>query len=316
MNIFALADEIINGFRINRTFNTDLLITANIKDLCENADRIRSAICGNHADLCSIINGKSGRCSEDCKFCAQSVHHCTSIDSYDFLDESKIIDECRYNESKGVHRFSIVTAGKSLNESDFNKALSVYRKMNGGKIKLCASMGLLTDKQFRELRESGVSRYHCNIETSERFFTQICTTHTYADKIACIKRAKANGMNVCSGGIIGMGETWSDRIDMALSLSELEIQSIPINFLIPIKNTPLENAEKLAENDILRTVAIFRFINPAADIRIAAGRNLMENSGEKLFRAGANSAITGDMLTTTGNTIESDIKMLAEIGFV
>ncbi len=316
MNILTLADKIINGFRINRTFNTDFLITANLMDLCRNADRIRSELCGNHADLCSIINGKSGRCSEDCKFCAQSVHHCTSIDSYDFLNENKIINECNYNESKGVHRFSIVTAGRTLSESDFSKALSVYRKMNDGKIKLCASHGLLTDKQFKQLRESGVSRYHCNIETSERFFPQICTTHTYADKIACIRRAKKNGLNVCSGGIIGMGETWSDRIDMALSLAELEIQSIPINFLIPIKNTPLENAERLTENDILRTVAIFRFINPTADIRIAAGRSLMENSGEKLFRAGANAAITGDMLTTTGSTIESDVKMLAEIGFI
>lgn len=316
MNISTLADKIIDGFRINRTFDTKFLITANIAELCESADRIRSELCGNHVDLCSIINGKSGRCSEDCKFCAQSVHHCTAIDSYEFLDESKIINECHYNESKGVHRFSIVTAGRTLSKSDFDKALSAYRKINSGKIKLCASMGLLTDKQFRELCKSGVSRYHCNIETSERFFPQICTTHTYADKIACIKRAKKNGMNVCSGGIIGMGETWSDRTDMALSLAELEIQSIPINFLIPIKNTPLENADKLTENDILRTVAIFRFINPTACIRLAAGRNLMENSGEKLFRAGANAAITGDMLTTTGSTIESDIKMLAEIGFI
>lgn len=316
MNISTLADKIINGFRIDRTFDTDFLITANLMDLCKNANRIRSELCGNHVDLCSIINGRSGKCSENCKFCAQSVHHCTTIDSYEFLDESKIIDECHYNESKGVHRFSIVTAGRTLSESDFNKALSAYRKMNSEKIKLCASHGFLTDKQFRQLCESGVSRYHCNIETSERFFPQICTTHTYTDKIACIKRAKENGLSVCSGGIIGMGETWTDRIDMALSLAELEIHSIPINFLIPIKSTPLENAKKLTENDILRTVAIFRFINPTACIRLAAGRNLIENSGEKLFRAGANAAITGDMLTTTGSTIESDIKMLAEIGFI
>lgn len=316
MNISTLADKIIDGFRINNTFNTDFLITANLMDLCKNANRIRSELCGNHADLCSIINGRSGRCSEDCKFCAQSVHYCTSIDSYDFLDGSEIINECHYNESKGVHRFSIVTAGRTIGESDFDKVLSVCKKMNGGKIKLCASMGLLTDKQFRELRKSGVSRYHCNIETSERFFPQICTTHTYTDKIACIKSAMKNGLNVCSGGIIGMGETWSDRIDMAISLAELGIKSVPINFLIPIKNTPLENAEKLTKNDILRTVAIFRFINPDADIRIAAGRNLIENSGEELFRAGANAAITGDMLTTTGSTVESDIKMLAKIGFI
>lgn len=313
MNIQALADEIISGFRIDRTFDTNCLITADIMELCTNADRIRSTLCGNKVDLCSIINGKSGRCSENCKFCAQSIHHCTEIEHYDFLDECKIIDECQYNASKGVHRFSIVTAGRNLSGDDFDKALSAFRKMNG-KINLCASFGLLTDKQFIQLQEAGVNRYHCNIETSERFFPQICTTHTYADKIACIKRAQKNGLDVCSGGIIGMGEMWADRIDMAISLTELGVHSIPLNFLIPIKNTPLENAEKLSENDILRTIAIFRFINPTADIRLAGGRNLMEKSGEKAFRSGANSAITGDMLTTSGSSIDSDIKMLNEIG--
>lgn len=315
MNISALADKIIGGFRIDRTFSTDCLITANITELCSEADRIRSALCGNNADLCSIINGKSGRCSENCKFCAQSAYHCTEIEHYGFLDESKITDECKYNASKGVHRFSIVTAGRTLNGDDFGKALSAFRKMSG-KISLCASFGLLTDEQFRQLRETGVSRYHCNIETSERFFPQICTTHTYSDKIDCIKRAQKSGLDVCSGGIIGMGETWSDRIDMAVSLAELGIHSIPLNFLIPIKNTPLENAGKLSEDDILRTVAVFRFINPTADIRLAGGRNLMDKSGEKAFRSGANSAITGDMLTTSGSSIDSDIKMLTEIGFI
>lgn len=315
MNILNLADKIINGLRLDRNNYPDFLITANLDELCKGADRIRSAFCGNHADLCSIINGKSGKCSENCKFCAQSAHYCTAIDTYDFLDESKIINECKYNDSKGVHRFSIVTAGRNLNESDFKKALSAYNKINGGKIKLCASHGLLTDEQFRELHKAGVSNYHCNIETSERFFPQICTTHTYADKIECIKCARKNGFNICSGGIIGMGETWSDRIDMALSLAELEIQSIPLNFLIPIKNTPLENVPALTQNDIMRTVAIFRFINPTAYIRLAGGRSLMKNSGEKLFGAGANAVITGDMLTTSGSNIESDIKMLTEIGF-
>lgn len=315
MNIKALADKIIGGFRIDRTFDTDCLIIADITELCTEADRIRSALCGNRADLCSIINGKSGSCSENCKFCAQSAHHCTEIEHYGFLDESKILDECEYNALKGVDRFSIVTAGRTLSGSDFAKALSAYRKMSG-KISLCASHGLLTDEQFKQLREAGVSRYHCNIETSEQFFPQICTTHTYADKIECIKRAQKNGLEVCSGGIIGMGETWADRIDMALSLAELDVHSIPLNVLISVKNTPLENAVKLSGNDILRTIAVFRFINPTADIRLAGGRNLLEKSGEKAFRSGANSAITGDMLTTSGNGIDSDIKMLTEIGYI
>ncbi|MDE5936219.1 MAG: biotin synthase BioB, partial [Ruminococcus sp.] len=218
--------------------------------------------------------------------------------------------------SKGVHRFSIVTAGRTLNKIDFEKTLSAYRHIKSEyEIELCASHGFLTDNQFRKLREAGVSRYHCNIETSRRFFPEICTTHTYDDKIRCIKLAKKNGFSICSGGIIGMGETWTDRLDMALSLSELEIDSIPINFLIPIRGTPLENAKPLNYDDILRTIAIFRYINPNACIRLAGGRKLMNDLGKQAFLSGANSAITGDMLTTSGSGIDSDIELLESIGF-
>ncbi len=316
MDVLKTADGIIDGNRLNRQDNLDFLITADLSRLCKGADRIRSALCGNGFELCSIINGKSGRCSEDCKFCAQSVHHCTEIDSYEFMDESKIVDECKYNASKGVHRFSIVTAGRILSKTDFEKELSAYENIKSKcKIELCASNGLLNDEQFKKLREAGVSRYHCNIETSRRFFPEICTTHTYNDKIRCIKLAKINGFSVCSGGIIGMGETWTDRLDMALSLSELEIDSIPINFLIPIKGTPLENAKSLNYDDILRTVAIFRYINPNAHIRLAGGRKLMNDLGKQAFLSGVNSAITGDMLTTSGSGIDSDIELLKSIGF-
>jgi biotin synthase len=182
-------------------------------------------------------------------------------------------------------------------------------------IKLCASHGLLTKEQFKRLRESGVTTYHCNIETSRRYFPYICTTHTFDDKIACIKRAKECGLNVCSGGIIGMGETWEDRADMALTLAELEIRSVPINALRPIKGTALGDEKPMTEEDILRTAAIFRFILPEAYIRLAAGRIIMERSGERAFRSGANAAITGDMLTTSGNDIRTDIEMLKKLGF-
>lgn len=316
MDVLKIADSIIDGSRLKREDNLDFFFTADLSELCKGADRIRAVLCGNHAELCSIINGRSGKCSEDCKFCAQSAHHCTAIDSYEFIDENKIIDECKYNESKGIHRFSIVTAGRTLSKTDFEKALSAYKRMNDeSKIELCASHGFLTDEQLSRLHEAGVSRCHCNIETSRRFFPNICTTHTYDDKINCIKLAKKNGFSVCSGGIIGMGETWADRLDMALSLAELEVDSIPINFLIPIKGTPLENAEKLTSDDILRTVAIFRYINPAVNIRLAGGRNLMSDSGKQAFLSGANATISGDMLTTTGSNIDSDVKMLNEIGF-
>ena len=217
---------------------------------------------------------------------------------------------------QGVHRFAIVTAGRRLSGDEFEKALDTYRTLScENHVGLCASFGLLEEEQFSDLRRAGVTRYHANIETSRANFKNICTTHTFEDKLECIRRAKAAGLEVCSGGIIGMGESWQDRIDMALTLSELGVSSIPINALIPIKGTPLENIERITESDILRTVAIFRFIVPEADIRLAAGRNLMTNCGERAFLSGANSAITGDMLTTSGNRIREDIAMLNRIGY-
>ena len=314
-NVYAIADEIIAGRRLSRNDDLSFLINSGTDELCRNADRIRKALCGDHVDLCSIVNGRSGRCPENCKFCAQSAHNRTGIDEYPFLDEDSIVNECRHNADKGVHRFSIVTAGRTLTDGDFEKAVSAYSRMSREcGIKLCASHGLLTEEQFIRLRESGVTTYHCNIETSRRNFPNICTTHTFDDKIACIKRAQKCGLNVCSGGIIGMGETPEDRLDMALTLAELGIGSIPINALRPIKGTPLESETPLTEEDILRTAAVFRFIVPTAYIRLAAGRIIMRDSGSAAFLSGANATITGDMLTTSGNDIEGDIKMLRGLG--
>lgn len=316
MDIIELSEEIINGRRLKPDENHEFLISADLEQLCKGADMIRRKFSGKRADLCSIINGRSGKCSENCKFCAQSAHNCTNIKEYGYLDSEKILEECKYNEARGVDRFAIVTAGRTVSGKDFEKTLETFRLLSEEcNIKLCASHGLLTQEQFFELRKAGVSRYHANIETSRRNFPNICTSHTFDDKIECIKRAKAAGFEVCSGGIIGMGENWEDRIDMAFTLAELEINSIPINALMPIKGTPLENYEPLSEEDILRTVAIFRYIIPTASIRLAAGRNLMKNCGEKAFLSGADSTITGDMLTTSGNKISDDIAMLKKMGF-
>lgn len=316
MDIIKLAEDIIGGYRIKRSDDTGFFITADLEQLCHGADMIRKHFKGDHVDLCSIINGRSGKCSENCKFCAQSAHHCTGIEEYPFLDEEKILAECLHNEERGVHRFSIVTAGRTLSDEDFEKAVSAYKLLDSrSKMELCASHGLLTQEQFNRLHSAGVRRYHANIETSRRNFPNICTTHTYEDKLECIRRAKKAGFEVCSGGIIGMGENWEDRIDMAVSLSELGVKSIPINALMPIKGTPLENTERITAEDILRTVAIFRYIVPEADIRLAAGRNLMENCGAKAFLSGADATITGDMLTTSGNDIQGDVEMLHSMGF-
>lgn len=316
MNLNKLADEIISGKRLNRNDDLSFFFDCDLNELCLNANRIRLELCGNKVNLCTIINAKSGKCSENCKFCAQSGHHGTKINEYNFLDENEIINDCKSNANKGVHRYSLVTAGRSLNSDDFEKAVVVYKKLyQQCDISLCASHGLLSEEQFKRLKECGVKTYHANIETSRRNFPEICTTHTYDDKIKCIKRAQNAGLKVCSGGIIGMGETWEDRIDMAVSLSEIEISSIPLNALRPIPGTPLGELPPLTEDEIVRTVAMFRYLNPTAYIRMAAGRAYFEDGGKRLFVSGANAAITGNMLTTIGNNIREDMQMFTELGY-
>ena len=311
-----IAEEIINGRRLNREDDLAFFMEEDLDSLCRGADEIRRRLRGDRADLCSIINGRSGRCGEDCKFCAQSSCHNAKINEYPFLEPEEILEDCRRHERQGVGRYSVVTAGRALNGREMDLALRAYRSMKENcQIELCASHGLLSQEDFYRLAEAGISRYHANIETSRRNFPNICTTHTYDDKLEVIRRARNAGLAVCSGGIIGMGETWEDRVDMAFSLYEMEIKSIPINILQPIPGTPFGTLPPLSEEEILRTIAMFRYINPDAEVRLAAGRNSMEHSGKKVFTAGANAAITGDMLTTSGNNIADDMAMLTSMGF-
>lgn len=322
--MIQLAQDIIAGKRMTRKddlspdkcSNFRRFLTVDLKELCQGADMIREHFVGDRVDLCSIINGRSGKCPEDCKYCAQSAHNHTDCEIYDFLPEEKILEACKLNEREGVDRFSIVTAGKALTGEEFEKALHAYETMRQEcDIELCASMGFLSREQLQQLHQAGVTSYHHNIETSKRNFPNICTTHTYEQKLETLKMVKEEGMYVCSGGIIGMGETWEDRLDMAISLAEIGVDSIPINALMPIKGTPLENQPQLTEEEILRTIAIFRYINPTAEIRLAAGRALLTEDGKIAFMAGASATITGNMLTTVAcATIRSDREMLKEIG--
>ena len=316
MDAITLAQEIMDGRRITRDDDLSFFITCDLDGLCKGADMIREKFVGDKVDLCSIINGRSGRCPEDCKYCAQSAYNHTDCEVYDFLPEEKIVEACKMNESEGVDRFSIVTAGKALTGEEFDKAIHAYKTMKKEcKIDLCASMGFLSVGQLHRLHEAGVSSYHHNIETSRRNFPNICTTHTYDMKIETLKKVKAEGMYACSGGIIGMGETWEDRLDMAVSLAEVGVDSIPINALMPIPGTPLEGLERLTEPEILRTVAFFRYINPQADIRLGAGRALLTNDGELAFKSGVSATITGNMLTTVAcATIRSDRQLLKDMG--
>ena len=315
INLNELADDIVKGKRFGRTDDLSFFKTCDISELTKAADKIRAHFKGDRVDLCTIINGRSGKCGENCKFCAQSAHNHTGCEEYSFLDEEKIISEAKSNQNEGVNRFAIVTAGRALTGEDFEKALHVYERMNKElSINLCASMGFINREQFKRLRKAGVTSYHHNIETSRRNFPNICTSHSYDMKIETIKIAQEEGLCVCSGGIIGMGETFEDRIDMALSLHELGIRSIPINALMAIPGTPFEKNTPLTEEEILRTLAMFRFINPEANIRLAAGRKLLSKNGKKAFESGCSATITGNMLTTSGSTIQGDIKMLREMG--
>lgn len=311
-----ITEKVLSGGKISKN-EAMILLDCDLTKLSEMANNIRMKFCGNKIDMCSIISGRSGNCSENCKFCAQSKYHNTGVEHYSFLDQDIIVEDCKKHFNSGVHRYSIVTAGRALNDNDFKKAVSAYGKMKEvcPKIELCASHGLLNYEQFKELKKNGVTRYHCNIETSPNYFRKICTTHSFEDKVDTIKAAKKAGLEICSGGIIGMGENMEDRIDMAFVLSDLEVKSIPINILNPIKNTPLENVLPLTEEEIIKTIVIFRYINPRADIRIAAGRKKISCNGLKAFFAGANATITGDFLTTTGSTIKQDKDMFINNGF-
>lgn len=315
--MITLAKEIINGRRLTAKDDFRCLLDADLQELSAGADLIRKELCGNRMDLCSIINGRGGRCSENCKFCAQSAHHHTDCEEYGFLDADTFVKECGHAWENGVNRYSIVTAGRSMEGDDLEKAIFSYQAMHEAypDMILCASHGLMKGEDLKRMKEAGVHMYHANLETSERFFPEICTTHTYEDKKKEIQMAKEAGLEICSGGILGMGESWQDRLDMALLLAELEVSSIPLNFLIPIPGTPLAHTEKLSTDEIVRIVAIFRYINPVSYIRIAAGRNYFEDGGKILFCSGANATLTGDMLTTVGNNTAQDREMLAGMGF-
>lgn len=292
------------------------LIQAPLDELCKSSNEIREYFCKNTFDICSIINAKSGKCSENCKFCAQSSFYNTSTISYPLLNKDEIISMAKYNHEKGVIRFSLVTSGKHLNDEEIDEICEIVKEIkNKIDISICGSFGLLTQKQFEKLKLAGITRIHNNLETSKSNFKNICTTHSFEDKIKCIKSAQLAGLSICSGGIMGLGETMEDRIDMAFALRELNILSVPINILNPIKGTPFENNPILTNDEVRRIVAIYRFILPKASIRLAGGRGLLNDKGKSCFLSGANSAISGDMLTTTGTTIKSDIEMINNLGF-
>lgn len=311
--ISSLADRIIAGGLITREEALALLLFEN-SALQTAANRVRAHFCGNRYELCAIINAKSGRCGENCRFCAQSSSYTTQINEYPLIARETIVSEALKLAQAGVERFSVVTSGRRLSADETAQIADAFRLIRSeSSIKLCVSCGLLTFKQFVQLKEAGLSRYHNNLETSRRFFPEICSTHTIDDKIAALEAARQAGLELCSGGIIGLGENWEDRIDMALQARELRVDSIPLNVLNPIPGTPLANQPILSNDDICKTFALFRLIYPSAAIRLAGGRGLMSDKGLQAFQSGCNAAITGDMLTTAGITIAADHKMIQNL---
>ena len=311
-----LYDDLVNGKAVDRETALHLAHASDTEDLCALADKVRRFFMGNRFHLCSIINGRSGNCSEDCRFCAQSARHHTGIDSYPLIAGEKAIIQALDNDRHGVHRLSLVTSGRRLEAAQLEKIRPLYTAIaEKTTLHLCASMGLLDKEGLQKLKSMGVSRYHCNLEASASYFPRVCTTHTHREKVQTLRQAEKVGLSLCSGGIIGMGESMQDRIELAFELRELGIKSIPINILTPIKGTPLGEYPVLPLEEVLVTVALFRLINPDAVIRMAGGRQQLGRDQYRCFTSGANGAIVGNYLTTVGSGIKEDLAALAGLGF-
>lgn len=315
--ILDLKDKVFNGEDIRKEEALKLL-TINREDECQllfkSANEIRNKFVGDRVDLCTIMNVKSGKCSEDCRYCAQSSYYNTGVDTYNLISIDEILNRAKEMESEGVDRFSLVSSGRDIKD-DLNELLQIYEKLvNEAKLHICASHGILSEEEAIKLKEKGVVRYHHNLETSRRFYGEICTTHTYDDRINTIKNVQRAGMDICCGGIFGMGETKEDRIDMAIEIRNLNVKSIPINILNPIEGTPMEKNSVLEPLEILKLIAVYRFLLPDTTIRYAGGRKALGHMDKTGFCAGVNGMLTGNYLTTTGKNIKDDVAMIKSIG--
>jgi len=291
------------------------LLERPLPEMIAEADRVRGKFIGNRLELCSIINAKSGLCGEDCKFCAQSSRHKTGVDIYPLKNKKEIVEGARNAKNIGVDKFGIVTSGNRLTKKDLGEIVQVVSEItNEVGIKVCASLGALNKDELYMLKDAGLTCYHHNLETSANFYSQIVSTHNFEERINTVKTAKETGLEVCSGGIIGMGESWQDRIDMALLLKELNVDSVPLNILVPIKGTAMEAVTPISCGDAIKTICLFRIILEDKIIKIAAGRETVLKDFQALgFMAGANGMLIGGYLTIKGRKIASDLELVKEI---
>jgi len=300
---------------VNDKLNINQFLELPLSELVSRANEVKRKFLGNNMEVCSIINAKSGSCSEDCKFCGQSSKYTTNIDIYPLENKDKILEAAENAKKIGAKKFGIVSSGNKLSKKELDILSQVIRQINEDVgMSVCASLGALEKDDLFILKEAGMVRYHHNIETSRRFYPEIVSTHSFDERINTIKVAKEVGLEVCSGGIIGMGETWQDRVDMAILLKELDVDSVPINILVPIKGTPLESLKPLSCSDAVRTICIFRIILEDKIIKIAAGRESVLKDFQALgFMGGANGMLIGGYLTLRGRDIEEDFKLIEEI---
>jgi biotin synthase len=286
-----------------------------IFDLLALANKVREKFRGNKVDLCSIINAKSGACPEDCSFCAQSAYNKTNSDVYPLLNKETIMEAALSAKEQGVKRFCIVTSGKSPSKKELDEICTFISDLRSSGLLPCATLGMLEYEQLRQLKDAGLNRYHHNLETSESFFSEICTTHTYKDKLKTIEAARSLDLSICSGGIFGLGESWKDRIEMAFALKEIGVDSVPVNFFSPIAGTALAKRDLLDPLEALKIISIYRLILPECQIRVCGGRPVtLRELNSHVLSSGADGLLIGNYLTTQGRNPEDDLQMIKDIG--
>ena len=313
----ALSKKVISGELLNRHEALLLAETAQerLEELFSEAEKIKNTFRGDTVDLCAIVNAKSGACPEDCLYCAQSSKNRADIEIFPFIGKEAILKHAGEAQKGGARHFSIVTSGRGPNKEELKEIAEILGELKKMGLGTCASLGILAKDELCYLRDHGLDRLHNNLETSERFFPFICTTHGISDKIRTLEAARSVGIAACSGGIFGMGETWQDRIDLAFTVRELDVVSMPVNFLNPIKGTRLDHLPMLRPDEALKIISIMRFILPRNEIRICGGRvQTLGDLHPMIFRAGADSMMTGNYLVTNGRSYEDDLQMIRGLG--
>jgi biotin synthase len=317
MDIDALAARVASGLELTPGEARTILDWPldRVAGLARAALCIKEQAFPGTVEFCAIVNAKSGSCSEDCAFCAQSALYATASPHYPLLDEERILQAARRMKAAGARRFSIVTSGKGLSGADLARVAAMLPAIRDLGLEPDASLGVLSPDQLRALRQAGLSAYHHNLETARSFFPRICTTHDYEEDVAVVRAAKEAGLCVCSGGLFGLGESWDQRLELALTLRELGVDSVPVNFLSPIPGTPLASRPVMTPEEALKTVALLRFVLPRAQVRICGGRSLVFGPRKaELLASGASGIMVGDYLTTRGADLDSDREDVRRLG--